>query len=343
MILHSDIQILTEALKTRNSHVDNIFMTAESARTGLYLYCERLETVLASPDSVLRTCWVAAWPEVAPAPATFWQWVDNLNKTIRDMKTRGNADPTYRDIVGNLFPAVSQAAEIAGVSHVIFATICCVTAMGRPTIAPLRKGYKDTVLEMNIYGAETEVSVKTFIDAPISNSFVDSRKLTRVYRSGTPGNNAAHLDSLALNVVEYALFRKIGVKIKFVSNIGDHLGFDITTRELSIFAWPSFCLVNLAGGAGNRTGVPLVNLYDIALCRFCRYALDFQVLTLRLFTCRLAKGLRASASEPTIFEEVILSMRLLFSRSKESRKIFRERVGQEEQPVDPFLGGAYHQ
>lgn len=181
--------------------------------------------------------------------------------------------------------------------------------------------------------------MNTYIDDPVSNSFIDFRKLTQVYRSRTPGNNAAHPDSLALNVVEYALFQKIGVKITFVNNIVDHLDFDITTKELSILAWPSFFRVNLADGAGNRTGVPLANLYDTALCHFCRYALDFQVLTLRLFTCRLAKGLRASASEPTIFEEVILSMRLLFSRSKESRKIFRERVGQEEQPVDPFLGG----
>lgn len=110
----------------------------------------------------------------------------------------------------------------------------------------------------------------------VSNSFVDSQRLTQADPSRTPGNNAVHPGNLDLSVVEYASPHKVGqgLKIKFVQNMVDHLRFDPTAGELSIFAWPSICLANLAGRAENGTGVALASLYDTALFHFCRYDFD---------------------------------------------------------------------
>ncbi|OJJ06682.1 hypothetical protein ASPVEDRAFT_154670 [Aspergillus versicolor CBS 583.65] len=232
--------------------------------------------------------------------ATFWQWVEALNGGIKDIRVGGNAETTYRDIVRHLYPAASHTTEIGAVSYLIFATICCVTAVGRPTINPPPSNNRATALGMQIHGAQFRVPVETSIDSLVSNSFVDSQRLTQADPCRTPGNNAVHPDNLDLSVVDLCKTWSI------------YLRFDPTAGELSIFAWPSICLATLAGRAENGTGVALASL--------------------------LAERLRGSASDPTIFEEVLLSMRLLFARSKKSRDMFLKRVGQEEQPVDPFWG-----
>ncbi|KAL3494997.1 hypothetical protein BJX62DRAFT_246365 [Aspergillus germanicus] len=106
----------------------------------------------------------------------------------------------------------------------------------------------------------------------------------------------------------YALHSLTGLKFKWTDALSCHLEFNHTTKEVSLFRFPSFCQFYLTKyEPGKERGV--------------------------LHSCATTSRLRCQwATEEEINHfllEVILSYRLLFGQTKKSRALFRS--------VDPFL------
>ncbi|PWY82925.1 hypothetical protein BO70DRAFT_336008 [Aspergillus heteromorphus CBS 117.55] len=108
----------------------------------------------------------------------------------------------------------------------------------------------------------------------------------------------------------YSLSSIAGIRIKWVDALACHLEFNSTTKELSLFRFPSFCLLSLESYARRRR-------------RGCIHA------------CATTSKLRCQwATEEDVdqlLREILLSYRLLFAQTKKARRVFRA--------VDPFAHG----
>ena len=95
----------------------------------------------------------------------------------------------------------------------------------------------------------------------------------------------------------YLLHTLLRVRIRWVDALALHLDYDKSSRTLSLFSYPTFCLVNLLSGG---------MIYSFASIE--RYSADP----------------RADKEDISQFlQEVLLSYRLLFGQSAKSRRLFR--------------------
>ena len=96
----------------------------------------------------------------------------------------------------------------------------------------------------------------------------------------------------------YLLHNLLGVRIRWVDALALHLDYDKSSRTLSLFSYPSFCL-------------------DMLLSDGLIYS----------FACSAQCGMDLRANRDDISQllrEVLLSYRLLFGQSAKSRKLFRQ-------------------
>lgn len=113
----------------------------------------------------------------------------------------------------------------------------------------------------------------------------------------------------------YLLTALLGVRIRWVDMLALHLDYDKSTRTLSLFRYPSFCLQMLSSEKGA--------IYS--------------------FACNARHDVDPRADKEEIAHllgEVLLSYRLLFAQSAKSRRIFRQsfRLHSEEgYPIDSML------
>lgn len=115
----------------------------------------------------------------------------------------------------------------------------------------------------------------------------------------------------------YNLHSVAGIRLKWMDALACHMEFNTSTRELSLFRFPSFCRVCLlahegaSGGGGGEEGRGLIQACATTSKLRCQWATEEEVNQL--------------------LREVLLSYRLLFGQTKRARGLFRS--------VDPFAQG----
>ncbi|KAK4039377.1 hypothetical protein C8A01DRAFT_47166 [Parachaetomium inaequale] len=222
----------------------------------------------------------------------------------------------------------------------IFAVLCWVTASLEPV---LEKAAPCAALHLTALNSARRYTARD-TRRPLSKmfySFRESALPAMEWQGGqadsglasgnpSPGPLPSHArgaddDILYESSLNYFTLRTIGrVKLKWVDTLTAHLAFDRSTRTLSLFRYPSFCVANLL-----RTN-------DVAVLRR---------ITSKLLSSHYYDD--GSPEEPAaVYREILLSYRLLFGQSSKSRRLFVQLLNR--QPAagdeamdapqrDPFL------
>lgn len=233
-----------------------MFGAVGTAAIGLNRHCRQLEADLESPDSVIHSVWQEAWPDSPLSPVTFWEWVSGVISVVEHLNTTNTTKPTFRDVAMLLHPGIDGgSAQVTLVSKVIIVAVCSLTALARVSaITPQSAATNPEILTMNISNAEH--AVKSQIDYPPTEIFTSIREVARAAPRLESTTNAS--DQIQTDLVDYTFFRRMGIRIKFVTTIADHLYFDFARKELWVFKLPSICLASLRGTA-------ITDLYATAL------------------------------------------------------------------------------
>ncbi|KAK1508065.1 uncharacterized protein CCOS01_16066 [Colletotrichum costaricense] len=113
--------------------------------------------------------------------------------------------------------------------------------------------------------------------------------------------------------LEVLLFGRI--KIQWVDTLSEHLRFDLVSRRLSIFSFPTFCVLS-ALRKGGKEATPLLDSINEG----------FMPTTLE----------NRYQNYVTLEQEVLVSYRLLFGQSARSRNLIRSDLKKLEQSGQPF-------
>lgn len=240
-------KVLTELPKRRTIAISRVFGAAGTAPTGLGHHCRQLEADLESPDSITRSVWQAAWPDSPLSPVTFWEWVSRVVSVVEHLNTTNSTKPTFRDVAMLLYPGIDGgSAQVTLVSKVIIVAVCSLTALARVSaITPQSASMNPEILRMEIPNAED--AVQSQIDYPLTEIFTSIREVAHAAsrRESTTGAP----DQIQTDLVDYTFLRRMGIQIKFVTAITEHLYFDFARKELWVFKSPSICLATLWGTA----------------------------------------------------------------------------------------------
>lgn len=101
----------------------------------------------------------------------------------------------------------------------------------------------------------------------------------------------------------YTLSAVVGLRIKWVDALACHLEFNSTTREISLFRFPSFCQSMLLGLFSKGCPRGAIHACATTSSLRCQWATENEINQLLL--------------------EILLSYRLLFGQTKKSRSFFR--------------------
>lgn len=245
--LFNKFKVLTELPKRRTIAISRVFGAVGTAATGLGHHCEQLDADLESPDSITRSVWQAAWPDSPLSPVTFWEWVSRVVSVVEHLNTTNSTEPTFRDVAMLLHPGIDGgSAQVTLVSKVMIVAVCSLTALAMVSaITPQPASMNPEILRMEIRNAED--AVQSQIDYPLTEIFTSIRGVARAAsrRESTTGAP----DQIQTDLVDYTFLRRMGIQIKFVTTITEHLYFDFARKELWVFKSPSICLATLWGTA----------------------------------------------------------------------------------------------
>ncbi|RDW74293.1 uncharacterized protein DSM5745_06955 [Aspergillus mulundensis] len=140
------------------------------------------------------------------------------------------------------------------------------------------------------------------------------------YQTGQDGDDAGTVNDELLheNRMTYDSLQRFGaISLKWVSTLVEHLHFNPERRELSVFQFPSVCAIRIQ----NKQSFPLdANITNWVLTRNPSPAEDLV------------------EDHVEVYQEVLLSYRLLFGQTAKSRSLLKEALKKVEGNIrDPFL------
>lgn len=197
----------------------------------------------------------------SPSSIDAWGWVLAVLKAFQALETReedASIERACQQLAHGL-PAQEVAHNRKQILQAIFAVLCWSSALLTPVMEDGDQG--GTALSLS---AENSGRVYTAKDLrrPLSKMYHSFRQrlvgsdqesefdpgqggVASAYNIILPGGSDEVLYQSSLDYFSlYAIGR---VKITWVDNITSHLVFDRPNRNLSVFAYPSFCVANVLG------------------------------------------------------------------------------------------------
>lgn len=252
-------KVLTGLPKRRTIAINCVFRAARTATTGLNRHCRQLEADLESPSSVIHSVWQAAWPDSPLSPVTFWEWVSGVVSVVEHLNTTNSAMPNFRDVAMLLHPGIDGgSAQVTLVSKVIIVAVCSLTALAKVSAIPPQLAVENPeILTLKISNFENPVQSQ--IGYPLTEIFTSIRGVARA--ASRPETTTSAPDQIQTDLVDYGFCWRMGIRIKFVTTVIDHLHFDLARKELWVFKSPSICLASLGGTS--ITSMYVTALYPI--------------------------------------------------------------------------------
>lgn len=311
---------------------------------GIQAYCHHLEeSFLPLRDDAYAAMWDALGLQRPNSAQGCWRLLIAVFKTLdsekvqpQDVSIDSVLDSLLRDRGGAKVraPALSQIA--------VFAIFCWATMILTPNLRP-----PSHVLACMLAGRpESDASTQHKLDRckrAIAVTFHGfkapawGRDVMKGPPVATDGNEEIY--EASLNMRSLQLFGK--VRIQWVTTMTAHLEFDPASRRLSLFQFPTLCVLKCLQGEGK--GHPVLERF-VALQRVDSVHVDRA--NNELF-CSISEAFDPLPAEDaihryiTLEQEILLSYRLLFAQSGASRKVARRALAalKRDNPsrFDPFL------
>ncbi|TVY82556.1 hypothetical protein LSUE1_G002864 [Lachnellula suecica] len=270
--------------------------------------------------------WTAAGIRNPRTAAECWPWFNAVCSAARSLK---NEDISIVDVWDSISASASGNAKPGPISaentacHVaIFSVLCWGTMTLRPRLE--WADFKTSPSLMVYQQLSEQPGLKMdLVRRPIPAIFRHFQRTMPTGRWRHPISESHTLESTTLHVssLNYASLKVIGkIRLVWVDNLSSHLDFDFANRRLSIFKFPSFCAL----GTLEDSFEPPVFL---GLVR-ALYGAD-------------AGAKQDSENKAQIHQEVLMSYRLIFGQTRESRRLARaatkELKNQEPDSYDQLL------
>ncbi|KAK7909058.1 hypothetical protein PG985_014936 [Apiospora marii] len=332
------VPLQTIALDTRDIHAEAIqklfgLSDVDIARwPGLLTFCRNLERnfqQLLHPDFDVIWTIINRNHESSRRASDCWDWCFAVVEVFRK---EPNGDPSLQRAYETLI--MEAQMETHGISrkdkkHVLkamFAVLCWVTGCLTPIIndemTPATDG-EALIPQEPILEAENsfrKLTVKN-INRPISKLFYSFRNQTETRTDHNDGEITE--SSLAVDIMQedvlynsalnFSSLSTVGrVRLTWVDTITSHLHFNPVTRTLSIFRFPSFCVANILRANRMKT---------------------FESITTKLLSVTIPGDHTREAD--AVHREILLSYRVLFGQSAQSRKLVARHLLQLPTPVSP--------
>ncbi|KAK8108994.1 hypothetical protein PG984_014795 [Apiospora sp. TS-2023a] len=294
---------------------------------GILAYFHHMESCFIQLlDPRFNIIWTLVGHDLPTTPVDVWRWCFLV---IHAFQSSSDPDPS----VDRIYRAITEELKFKPTddekSHVlqaIFAVLCWASATLKPIVGSRANEHGRTSLRSDALGEEdfsvsselptlyaencSRVYATSNIRRPVSLMFHMYRSRAQgLDRQQYPGESASIgvdnnqavpglEDMLYEPSLTYHSLSTIGrVKIKWVDTLTAHLSFQRATRTLSVYRYPSFCVTKVLAGRN----------IDV-----------LESITNRLLPPQPVD----SSDEPaSVYQEVLLSYRLLFAQSKKSRKI----------------------
>lgn len=284
-------------------------------------YCNYLE---GSFDKLLGGDFAGIWPVInCPYPkhgSDCWPWLIAVLKVAKEQ----NDDSSIEDIWKHL--VLQTCHDVGGQDQsrkdhefvAIFAVLCWVTMTLNPVLH-FNKTPSSIYLDCHIPNSKSERHRQKLDQCrrPIGAVFRNFKP--HAWDTGTRYNiEDRNLYEASLNYYSLHEFGKI--RIGWVDTISDHLKFSPASRVLSLFRFPTFCVLR---AIQCDEPCPILDRFvvapttlDCSLTGDCRIVQEFDPL--------ISGG--RSDSYITLDQEVLLSYRVLFGKSTRSRDLARREL-----------------
>ncbi|KAI9684530.1 MAG: hypothetical protein M1822_005618 [Bathelium mastoideum] len=285
---------------------------------GAIAYCEYLERcfqpLLADEFAFL---WAALGEERPYKSVQCWPWFSAVCNAVWKLKYEDSSIEDVWECL-KLFPnyrnAVKPSERQLHACHVaIFSVLCWATMTLQPRLSWVNLNSGSPCLMVHQQGSDQPGLKMDSVRRPIHAVFrqfhctmLTNRWKHPVNESTTHGSTVLHVTSL-----NFASLSTIGkIRLQWVDNLTSHLDFDATNRCLSIFKFPSFCALNTLA-AENSPPVPI-----------------FKGLLRALYGVNSSDAFNHSDNSVQSYQEVLMSYRLLFGQTYNSRKLVRAALKQ---------------
>ncbi|KAH0556662.1 hypothetical protein GP486_005534 [Trichoglossum hirsutum] len=335
---------------------------------GILVFCHHLESCFGELlDSRFDVVWKILRRDSPSATVDCWHWCFAV---IEAFKALQDDDPSiekaYQRLIEDAEESLHEikAHEKMQVLRAMFAVLCWTSATLKPLL-------DDEAMAATTNAANPGAAQKSSLAAENSSQIYSSRDLRRPISKmfysfqnhakdveepehhpacgGTQSGGSISDDVLYQSSLNYFSLFTIGrVRLKWVDTLTAHLAFDRSTRTLSVFRFPSFCVANVLRGHdvkvlqkfvfGNIHLPFLPFVYSIPFPVSSKLASNPTVdikLTLRLVYFSITAKLfpsyyyADSPQEPSaLYREVLLSYRLLFGQSLSSHKLLDQLLSQ---------------
>ncbi|KAI0893452.1 hypothetical protein F4806DRAFT_504915 [Annulohypoxylon nitens] len=279
-------------------------------------------------DPCFESIWKLLGRTIPSTSVDAWHWCFAVINAYDSLSDR---DPSIERIYQQILKVSGKVVctpseeDKKHILQAIFAILCWTSSTIQPLVGKKAAEHSQSISDQHHHDEEMTCSVEsttlfaencsrvyssTNIRRPASKMFHSYRFQADGYEFGgsailpigvitqAPGYHyEAMLYESSLN---YDSLSRIGrIRIRLVDNLTAHLAFDSTTRELSMYRYPSFCVTKIL----SRHKVELL-----------------ESITEKLLSpqCHLVNSTREADS---IYREVLLSYRLIFGQSHKSRKI----------------------
>lgn len=266
-------------MTARNRCIQGLFgLTAGETEQypGINTFCDFLESQF---EGQFRTFDDRIWVALnRPKPSNtddFWSWCadvcrafNQLRRVSRDRPQAGgeaqpatdNLEPTMHDVLREILPTRSSGGTDATdqqkvlVANAVLKTLCSLSTAitldgrtqprenrpGTPESRQVEEGTANQV-SLTIPNHPRDIIWHGPLSSYVRTPFQDYTRELRRPEETDVGNDALYESSLT-----YASLRRFGaIKIVWVETLKDHLVFDEVARTLSIFRFPSVCVVRI--------------------------------------------------------------------------------------------------
>ncbi|KAK1641074.1 hypothetical protein BDP81DRAFT_417996 [Colletotrichum phormii] len=284
-------------------------------------YCGYIESQfppLSGSDSI--PLWSSFLDTTAGETECYWKFMYEVAAALKSAEKDASIEELKNHIVSS-HGNVRDDGDFH-ISMAVFAAVCWLTLTVQPS------------LELETPGTQASLACKfpSLTEGPSISSRIIKQSLREakrpikrvfeLFRRNAWGDQPPNMDTSAgendnlyegsLNL-EVLLFGRI--RIQWVDTLSEHLMFDPVSRHLSIFRFPTFCVLSALRKEGKET-LPVLDSIN--------------------------EGFMPTSAENryqnyvTLEQEVLVSYRLLFGKSARSRKIIRSDLKKLEKSGQPF-------
>ncbi|KAF4992901.1 hypothetical protein FGRMN_6844 [Fusarium graminum] len=256
--------------------------------------------------------------------AACWQWCLKVIRGIRALDD--NKTPSIENLYDQLVrPLGFSDQQIRGlkreqIQRSIFYVFCWMSMSVAPN---LTAGANDTLKSAAWVESSDVVPTLQDLKRSVLKLFAKfkHRQNAPAVPPDVPGPMIIPNDILYESSINYFSLRNVSsVQLQWVDTLSDHLRFDHSTRVLFLFRLPTLCVANIVGKGAERRCM-------------------IQQIAPELLPDELYTDAWRSNEPRSLYQEVLLSYRLIFAQSKHSSKLIQQELcdASHKSSVDPFL------